>query len=1238
MTRSFWLSAASLLLGACSFGLAPSGTLTTDADKDGFSAGVDCDDQDPAIHPEGEERCDGLDNNCDGAVDVDAVDALNAWVDADEDGYGDRDAPILTCVHSTGVVPDHTDCDDGTATTNPGAGEQCNGIDDNCNGEIDTDAFDWGNWFVDSDGDGYGDTATRADGCLSTGLSRYSGDCDDTDTQFHPGADENDCTGIVDYNCDGSVGAIDVDGDGFVACEDCDDSRAAIRPGMPEICDALDNDCDGTVDQGATGAATWYSDTDNDGYGEETETERACDRPSGYAGEAGDCDDKDPAYNPGASELDCTDPADYNCDGSTGTEDLDGDGYSACEDCNDGYAAVRPGAAETCNSYDDDCDGEVDEVGASGGTSWYVDLDGDGYGDAGDTREACDVPDGYTADNTDCDDQRVDVNPSVAERCNGYDDDCDGVVDPDTAYGATTVFRDADRDEHGDPTVTSTGCEALTGWTEDASDCDDSDDTIYPGATERCNDRDDNCDGTVDPDDAADAASWYRDADDDGYGSATSVSVACEAPSGYLNNDDDCDDFDADVSPSGTESCNGLDDDCDGVVDESGANASWWYADTDGDLFGDPSSAVSGCTAPAGYVASDTDCSPSNAAIYPGAAESCNGLDDDCDGTVDSADAIDASAWYLDADGDSYGDSGEGETACSAPSGYVIDGTDCDDTTTATYPGAAETCDAQDNDCDSVVDESVTLYTWYRDSDGDGYGVSSATATSCSQPSGYVATSTDCNDASATTYPGASEACNSQDDDCDGTIDDGASAGTWYLDADGDGYGTASSSSGGCSQPAGYVTSSTDCNDGSATISPGASETCNSIDDDCDGVADDGAAAGTWYRDLDGDGYGDSGSAATGCTAPSGYVASSGDCNDSSATIRPGATETCNSTDDDCDGVVDDGASTSWWQDTDGDGYGNASVPYTACTAPTGYVGNDDDCNDSSLDAYPGGIEACDGLDNDCDGTTDDTVVYRDADNDGFGLDTTTSAGCPAPTGYSDLGGDCNDASILIHPYAYDKLTDGIDNDCDGSADAADPDIAYTASFTDDSYYALSLSTITFPSCGDVLDTIYITSNGRVTFYAPDTDYTETIADFNYDWTVAGAWDDLNPASSGSIVWTEMDGAVGIYYDAIREVGSTATNTFSIILMDSGRIVLQYENMALTDAIVGWSCVPTTTWTETNLSSTMTARAANRWGLGTMTEWAYYEYFTGSVDPLDLDNSVIRLCGNIDDTTDTCEQ
>ncbi|MFN8338738.1 MAG: putative metal-binding motif-containing protein [Saprospiraceae bacterium] len=135
---------------------------------------------------------------------------------------------------------------------------------------------------------------------------------------------------------------------------------------------------------------------------------------------------------------------------------------------------------------------------------------------------------------------------------------------------------------------------------------------------------------------------------------------------------------------------------------------------------------------------------------------------------------------------------------------------------------------------------------WYLDADGDGYGNNTLSTSSCSGVFGYTQTGGDCNDNDPEVYPGAVENCNDKDYNCDGMINSGLPPPmTWYQDSDGDGFGSTSVSKFSCSTPIGYVSNNTDCNDNNGQIYPGATELCDNIDNDCDGVVDDGVPTGT---------------------------------------------------------------------------------------------------------------------------------------------------------------------------------------------------------------------------------------------------------------------------------------------------------------------------------------------------------------------------------------------------------
>ena len=171
-----------------------------DADGDGVSAEVDCDDENAAINLDAVEMCDSVDNNCDGIIDTDAADMETWYADTDGDGYG-YGAPILACDAPADALADDSDCDDENPAVNPAAVEVCDTLDNNCDGVIDTDATDMATWYGDTDGDGYGDATAYTVACdAPANTIADATDCDDTDGTVFPGAVEP-CGGS-DLDCD----------------------------------------------------------------------------------------------------------------------------------------------------------------------------------------------------------------------------------------------------------------------------------------------------------------------------------------------------------------------------------------------------------------------------------------------------------------------------------------------------------------------------------------------------------------------------------------------------------------------------------------------------------------------------------------------------------------------------------------------------------------------------------------------------------------------------------------------------------------------------------------------------------------------------------------------------------------------------------------------------------------------------------------------------------------------------
>ncbi|MFT6819939.1 MAG: hypothetical protein ACJATT_003763 [Myxococcota bacterium] len=756
-----------------------------------------------------EDCANGLDDDADNLVDCDDSDCWGepeCGCDNDGDGF---DSP--NCGGN--------DCDDGDSSVFPGASEVCNDVDDDCDGSAD-EGLTQRSYYFDNDGDNYGGTTSITDCAAPDRYVQQSGDCAD--------------------------------------------GNPAINPGRQEVCNGIDDDCMGGIDNGIT-IPTWYLDGDSDSWGGAT-TVQACQQPTNYVGRGGDCADSNNAVFPGRSEV-CN-GIDDNCSGGADEGlstfpfylDNDSDQYgtgaavmacrapanhvSASGDCADNDRSRNPGAQEICDDIDQDCNGVADDGLAT--QTYYLDADGDTYGGST-TAIDCAAPLNYVGRGQDCVDTNPAINPAATDGCDGIDNDCDGEQDED---GDQAVwYADSDLDGFGG-TTSIQQCEAPIGYVGQSGDCVDTSSAINPAATEICNGFDDNCDTLVDDNDpnvdVTSGSTWHVDADGDGYGGSVAV-LRCEQPTDAVSNTDDCDDRAADRYPTNPEVCDGRDNDCDGVPDEDTV-----CSDDDGD----------------GATENGGDCDDSAANVGPAAREVCDGVDQDCDGIIDET-----TGCYDDDD-----------------DGYTEEEGDCNDADPSVSPSAPELeGDGIDNDCDGSVDGGSF------DPDGDGYSENGG----------------DCVEGDPLAHPGAPERANGQDDDCDGIIDEETDS----YDDDGDGLSELEG----------------DCNDGNVDVAPGNPELPNGQDDDCDGIVDNGLDT----VDDDGDGLSEL----------------EGDCDDANADVFPGTPETENGVDDDCDGQVDED-----FIDIDRDGLSAA----------------DGDCDDTNGWVRPGRVDLCDGLDNNCDGAVDE--------------------------------------------------------------------------------------------------------------------------------------------------------------------------------------------------------------------------------------------------------------------------
>jgi len=287
--------------------------ICVDADGDGFTDDVDCNDNDPLINPAAVEICGNLiDENCDGIN-------YSIWYwDADDDGFAGSDSVFYSwsCDTLIGFVLDPVvfDCNDAEATVYQGAPEICDDLDNDCNSFIDDGIGIL--WFYDGDLDGFGvgDSTYFICNPPSPYWTTNAADCDDTDPLLTPVSDN--------------------DGDGFLGCvNDCDDFNPAVNPIATEVCDSIDNDCDGLINEGV--GAYYYADLDGDGFGSDKDSIQSCDSipPDGYSDNNLDCLDSDFSINPAAEEI-CGNDVDENCDGILEDECIEDqpDGFSPNDD------------------------------------------------------------------------------------------------------------------------------------------------------------------------------------------------------------------------------------------------------------------------------------------------------------------------------------------------------------------------------------------------------------------------------------------------------------------------------------------------------------------------------------------------------------------------------------------------------------------------------------------------------------------------------------------------------------------------------------------------------------------------------------------------------------------------------------------------------------------------------------------------------------------------------------------
>jgi hypothetical protein len=261
------------------------------------------------------------------------------------------------------------------------------------------------------------------------------------------------------------------------------------------------------------------------------------------------------------------------------------------------------------------------------------------------------------------------------------------------------------------------------------------------------------------------------------------------------------------------------------------------------------------------------------------------------------------------------------------------------------------------------LDTCANPLNYFFDEDGDGFGTPDNSLLLCNPVVSFVDNADDCMDNNAFIFPGANEACDETDNNCDGEIDEYVQN-TYYIDIDMDGFGNIDEMMLACDMPFGYVNNGDDCDD-------------NLI----------------LFEDLDSDSYGGENFSACG-------EIQTGDCNDNDAAIFPFQSEVCNDLDDNCNDEVDEFVLNTYFADADADGYGDANNATYACAPIMGFVDNSEDCDDT-------------------------IILFEDLDLDGFGSSNMAACGTELDTDCDDANSSVNPNAIEIPDNNIDENCDG---------------------------------------------------------------------------------------------------------------------------------------------------------------------------------------------------------------------
>jgi len=872
------------------------------------------------------------------------------YADDDNDFFGNtNDAGAVFCYNpGAGYSTKNSDCDDSNAMVNPAQDELCNNVDDNCNGSIDENVLI--KYFADADGDGYGDVNNYVSSCaFPIGYVIDSTDCDDTSPSVHPtGAPIQWQKSLGGSGTDVSLSIQQTYDGGFVVAgySYSNDGDVSGNHGSYDYW-IVKLDTSGNIEwQKSLGG----SDIDY-GYSIQQTSEGGFVVAGLSYSNDGDVSGNHGNYSPDYWIVKLDTLGNIEWQKSLGSIYIDF-ANSIQQTADGGFvvAGFTAGDNGDVSGFHGSSDYWIVKLDTLGNIEWQKCLGGISYENATSIQQTGDggfVVAGQTLSINgdvsgnhgigDCWIVKLDTSGNIEwQKCLGGSD-WDGAssirqtTDGGFVMAGSTSSTDGDVSGNhggGDCWIVKLDTLGNIEWQkclggsggDGASSIWQTTDGgfVVAGGTS-------SIDGDVSGNhgggdcwivklDTLGNIEWQKSlggTNDDAAYSIQQTSGGGFMVAGYSRSNDgdvsgnhgDADYWIVKLAPTGIEICNGVDDNCNGSTDEGLLTT--YYSDNDGDNYGDANNSVSSCSPVTGYVTDNTDCDDNNSSANPSATEICNNVDDNCNGSID--DGLIFTTYYADADGDNYGDANNSVSSCAPVSGYVIDNTDCDDSNSEVNPSATEVCNNVDDNCNGSIDDGLVFTTYYADADGDNYGDTSNSVSSCTPVSGYVTDNTDCDDNNSAVNPSASEICNNIDDNCNGATDDGLSFVTYYADVDGDNYGDANNSTLACTLPNGYVTDNTDCDDNNAAVNPSATEVCNNIDDNCNGSIDDGLVFTIYYADADGDTYGDTNNSVSNCDLVEGYILDNTDCDDNNPNVNPGALEMPNNgIDDNCNGDIDE--------------------------------------------------------------------------------------------------------------------------------------------------------------------------------------------------------------------------------------------------------------------------------------------------------------------------------------------